>query len=161
MKMQWLVALSLIAFVTPSMAQKVYTWTAEDGSTVYSDQPPPPGVTGQEFTPSTSTVVEQNRAQRSRLLRESRDISRRTDEKIRRRENLQQELQAARQALADAREALESGLAPQPGELRRNVSGGTWRDEAYFERVKGLERKVAEAEARVAELSEQLERVSR
>lgn len=161
MKMQWWVALGLMALAASAAAQEVYTWTAEDGSTVFSDQPPPSGVTGQSFTPSTPTVVEQDRVQRSRLLRQSREISRRTDEKIRRRDEVRKELQEARKALADAQQALEAGREPQAGERKRIVGGGTRLGEAYFQRLEGLERRIADAQARVDELNVQLQRLGR
>lgn len=60
-----------------------------------------------------------------------------------------QEVTAAEAALAVSKRRLELGKEPLPGERRGLAGGGSRLTEDYEQRVAGLEREVADAEARV------------
>lgn len=60
-----------------------------------------------------------------------------------------QEVSAAESALAVAKRRLELGREPLPGERRGLAGGGSRLSEEYEQRIAGLEREVADAEARV------------
>lgn len=138
--------LLVFALLTPAAAQTVYRYVTPDGRTVFSDQPvpgaklqgtvtppaPPSGPTGpvEGRTPTaTDKPPADNRAQR---LREA-----------------TQEVEAATQALAQARTTLETGKEPLPGERTGTAGGGSRLNDAYWARQTANEQAVARAQSRL------------
>lgn len=56
---------------------------------------------------------------------------------------------SAQKELAQSQKALQEGRTPLPGERKGKVGGGSRLDEAYFQRLRGLERSVEQARLRL------------
>jgi Domain of unknown function (DUF4124) len=138
--------LLLFALLAPAAAQTVYRYVTPDGRTIFSDQPVPGAKLQGTVTPPAppsgpSGAVEgrkpaapdapaaDNRAQRLRAAT--------------------QEVEAATQALAQARARLDTGKEPLPGERTGTAGGGSRLNEDYDARQAANQRAVADAEARL------------
>ena len=139
--------LLLFALLAPAAAQTVYRYVTPDGRTIFSDQPvpgaklqgtvtppaPPAGPTGpvegRRVPPVTDAPAADNRAQRLRAAT--------------------QEVEAATQALAQARTRLETGKEPLPGERTGTAGGGSRLNDDYWARQAANEQAVAQAQARL------------
>ena len=139
--------LLLFALLAPAAAQTVYRYVTPDGRTIFSDQPvpgaklqgtvtppaQPSGPTGpgesRRVPPATDAPAADNRAQR---LREA-----------------TQQVDAATQALAQARARLADGKEPLEGERTGTASGGSRLNDAYWARQAANEKGVADAQARL------------
>jgi hypothetical protein len=139
--------LVLLAFTLTAAAQTVYRYVTPDGRTVFSDQPvpgaklqgtvappaPPSGtpapapVDGR--TPSAAAKTDEGRAQRLRTATA--------------------EVEAATQALAQAKAQLQSGKEPLPGERTGTAGGGSRLNDAYWARQQANEQAVAKAQSRL------------
>jgi hypothetical protein len=145
--MRFAALLVLAALAVPAAAQTVYRYVTPDGRTIFSDQPvpgaklqgtvappaPPSGAPApapvESRTPSPAQPAGDTRAQR---LREA-----------------TQEVEAATQALAQARAQLEAGKEPLPGERTGTAGGGSRLNDAYWARQATNEQAVAKAQARL------------
>jgi hypothetical protein len=138
--------LLLFALLAPAAAQTVYRYVTPDGRTIFSDQPVPGAKLQGTVTPpappagagapvesrmpvATDKPPADNRAQR---LREA-----------------TVEVEAATQALAQARARLDTGKEPLPGERTGTAGGGSRLNEAYWARQAANEQAVAQAQARL------------
>jgi len=138
--------LLLFALLAPAAAQTVYRYVTPDGRTIFSDQPVPGAklqgtVTPPVQSPGAGAPVESrmpvatdkppadNRAQR---LREA-----------------TQEVEAATQALAQARAQLDTGKEPLPGERTGTAGGGSRLNDSYWARQTTNEQAVARAQSRL------------
>jgi hypothetical protein len=136
----------LFALLAPAAAQTVYRYVTPDGRTIFSDQPVPGAklqgtVTPPAQPPGAGAPVENrmplatekppadNRAQRLRVAT--------------------QEVDAATQALAQARAQLASGKEPLEGERTGTAGGGSRLNDAYWARQAANEQAVAKAQARL------------
>jgi hypothetical protein len=143
--MRFAALLVLAAVAVPAAAQTVYRYVTPDGRTIFSDQPvpgarlqgtvappaPPSGAPApvESRTPPPAQPAGDTRAQR---LREA-----------------TQEMEAATQALAQARAQLEAGKEPLPGERTGTAGGGSRLNDAYWARQAANEAAVAKAQARL------------
>jgi hypothetical protein len=138
--------LLIFALLAPAAAQTVYRYVTPDGRTIFSDQPVPGAKLQGTVTPpaqpagagapvesrmpvATDKPPADNRAQR---LREA-----------------TVEVEAATQALAQARARLDTGKEPLPGERTGTAGGGSRLNEAYWARQAANEQAVAQAQARL------------
>jgi hypothetical protein len=139
--------LLVFALLAPAAAQTVYRYVTPDGRTIFSDQPvpgaklqgtvtppaPPSGATGpvegRRIPPAPDAPAADNRAQRLRVAT--------------------QEVEAATQALAQARAQLAAGKEPLEGERTGTASGGSRLNDAYWARQAANEQAVANAQARL------------
>ncbi len=161
--MKKIIALSLLlGIATSAGAETLYQWRDEDGSVVYSDEPPPAGtgpvrvITLPDAPPRPAPAPAASGGERDESGAAS-DYR----ERIARREALKKELARARKALEEARKALEQGQEPQPGERAGTAGGGSRLLPAYFDRIERLKARVAEAEKRVEELQKALRKARR
>jgi hypothetical protein len=136
--------LVLFALLAPAAAQTVYRYVTPDGRTIFSDQPVPGAklqgtVTPPVQSPGAGPVegrkppapdpAADNRAQRLRAATE--------------------EVEAATQALAQARARLETGKEPLPGERTGTAGGGSRLNDEYWARQAANEQAVARAQSRL------------
>jgi hypothetical protein len=138
--------LLVFALLAPAAAQTVYRYVTPDGRTIFSDKPVPGATLQGTVTPpappsgagapvesrmpvATDKPPADNRAQR---LREA-----------------TQEVEAATQALAQARTQLETGKEPLPGERTGTAGGGSRLNDAYWARQTANEQAVARAQSRL------------
>jgi hypothetical protein len=143
--MRFATFLLLLALAAPAAAQTVYRYVTPDGRTIFSDQPvpgaklqgtvtppvQPSGPTGpvEGRKPPVTDPAADNRAQRLRAATE--------------------EVEAATQALAQARTRLETGKEPLPGERTGTAGGGSRLNDDYWARQASNEQAVAQAQARL------------
>ena len=132
----------------PVSAQVVYKHVMPDGRIIYSDQPlkgaseskavdmPPPP------TPTDRAAAQQRNADESRKRKE---LEGRLDERRNKLDAADTRVAAARKGIEVAERALEVGREPLPGERSGNVGATSRLNEAYFQRVAGLEKAVADA----------------
>jgi hypothetical protein len=151
--------LTLLAVAAaPAFAQMAYKSTMPDGRVIYGDKPEPgarkveqisvaaprtsPGAAaggsrGEEGSPNDQgRVKQQEEAARAR----SAD-----------REQRQQRVREAEQALKTAEDAKRAGEEPLPGERIGTAGGGSRLTDEYFERQKQLEQRVEEARRELSE----------
>jgi len=139
--------LLIFAFALPAAAQTVYRYVTPDGRTIFSDQPvpgatrqgtvapPPPPATQpapapvESRTPAAVGKADETRAQRLRQATA--------------------EVDAATQALAQARLQLTGGKEPLPGERTGTAGGGNRLNEAYWARQADNENAVKRAQERL------------
>ena len=135
-----LIALALAA--TTAQGQAVFRSVMPDGSVVYGDKPAPGAKEAKEVSLPPPNIAKpppvRQRAPASASKPNPLDIA---DDAVK----------TAQRNLQTAKAALETGNEPRPGE-RIGTAGGTSRlTEAYFERIKSLEKAVATAQKQLDE----------
>jgi hypothetical protein len=137
-------------------AATIYKVRMPDGSILFTDSPPagakileerastpPPRQSGQAAPPRTADRPSQPAAAPAA------GPGRGTDGEPRTLDTAMAEISDAERALAVARRKLETGREPLPGERIGTANGRSRLSPEYEDRIAGLEREVAEAEARV------------
>ena len=122
-------------------AQGVYRSVMPDGRVIYGDKPAPGAKESRKVdvsspniaTPGPSGGLSSPTPQQQAL--DTADAS----------------IKSAQQELDNAKAALEAGREPQPGERIGIAGGGSRLNEAYEQRIKGLEDAVAAAQKRLDE----------
>jgi len=122
-------------------AQGVYRSVMPDGRVIYGDKPAPGAKESRKVdvsspniaTPGPSGGLNSPTPQQQAL--DTADAS----------------IKSAQQELDNAKAALEAGREPQPGERIGIAGGGSRLNEAYEQRIKGLEDAVAAAQKRLDE----------
>jgi hypothetical protein len=132
---------------------RIYKVRLPDGRILFTDRPPPGAkiLSEQEVTPpaadapapsgqgdAVTPLQQQGAAAQSRLRERAAEVDRAFAA-----------VQGAERELERARQALEQGRAPQPGEMIGTARGRVRPSPAFEERVAGLERAVAEAEQKL------------
>ena len=129
-------------------AQVVYKHVMPDGRIIYSDQPlkgaseskavdlPPPP------TDAERAAAQQRKADEGRKRKE---LEGRLDERRNKLDAADARVAAARKGIEAAERALEAGREPQAGERNGNVGATSRLNDAYFLRIAGLEKAVADA----------------
>jgi hypothetical protein len=136
----------------------IYKVRMPDGSILFTDSPPagakileerastsPPRQSGQAAPPRTADRPSQPAA--APVAGAGRSAG--TDGEPRTLDAAMAEITDAERALAVARRKLEAGREPLPGERLGTANGRSRLSPEYEDRIAGLEREVAEAEARV------------
>jgi len=120
--------------------QPVYRSTMPDGRVIYGDKPAPGATQSQqvELPPLTTIPSEMPEGPRARASSSSEAIDR-----------ADAEIVDAKQALDQAKAALEAGREPLPGERLGTASGGSRLSDAYFARIQSLENAVKAAQQRL------------
>jgi hypothetical protein len=132
---------------------RIYKVRLPDGRILFTDRPPPGAkiLSEQEVAPpaadtpapsgqgdAVTPLQQQGAAAQSRLRERAAEVDRAFAA-----------VQGAERELERARQALEQGRAPQPGEMIGTARGRVRPSPAFEERVAGLERAVAEAEQKL------------
>ena len=145
-----LLLVASLAFSGVVAAQTIYKVQTPDGSILFTDSPP-----------AGSTILEEravkpvSKPAKTTSNAPSRPITLPGSvvpvaPKVNSLDTTMQEIAAAETAVQVAKRRLELGREPQPGERLGLAGGGTRLSPDYEARVAGLEREVAEAEARLA-----------
>jgi flagellar motility protein MotE (MotC chaperone) len=142
-------AAALLCAVLPAAAQQVYKHVLPDGRVIYSDEPQqPPGAKSKaiDVPPPPSEADKRKAQQRAREeARKRQEVDDRLDARRKRLDNAERELEAARKSLADAEAELERGREPLPGERSGNVGPNSRLNEGYWARQAENERAVESA----------------
>jgi hypothetical protein len=143
---QFVCCLVALWALASAAAQTLYKSTMPDGRIVYGDKPVPGAVKVEPVKTDTSpTGVQVSPA------REAGFVKQMEAERLKR-EQEQDSLRAAEQALRDAEAALVAGQEPWPGERIGTAGGASRLTDAYWERQKSLEQAVAQARREVERL---------
>jgi Domain of unknown function (DUF4124) len=134
----------------PAVAQKLQKYVTPDGKTVYSDRPIPGARLVDEIAPPPpvdpkAAADAQNRAKDDAQKAQAAGAKRAEGDKAAQQQN------DAAAALARAKEQLEKGKEPLPGERIGTAGGKSRLTDAYWERQRANEQAVQDAEARVKE----------
>src|SRR4029450_7537038 len=133
-------------------AQTIYKVQMPDGSVLFTDTPPPEAKILEEREtkptpkPATKGVL---RPTPAGVPGTSGEVAKPAAAKERALDTTVNEISAAESALTAAKRRLELGREPLPGERLGLAGGGSRLSPEYEARIAGLEREVAEAEARV------------
>ena len=138
--MKWAACAIVLALVAgAACAQGVYRSVMPDGRVIYGDKPAPGAKESRQVdvsSPNIATPVPAGEVSSPTSQRQALDAA---DDQVK----------SARQELDSARAALEAGREPQPGERIGIAGGGSRLNEAYQQRIKGLEDAVAAAQKRL------------
>jgi len=155
-----IVALAVFICSAAAAQDRIYKVQLPDGRILFTDTPPPGAKIVSERDvppPPPAPPPAPNREQQLRALRQQADEA---GERSRDRSaQLQQAFTAVQQAEADvetARQQLQAGREPQPGERIGTARGGTRLSPAYEQRIAGLEGAVLAAEQRLAKARSEL-----
>ena len=147
-----------VVFALPSLgvAQTIYKVQMPDGSIMFTDAPPPGGKVLEERsakpTPKPATSAATAPARPIVLPGTGHDPSTPMPPPTKRPNALDaamQDIAAAETAVQVAKRRLELGREPLPGERLGLAGGGSRLSPDYEARIAGLEREVADAEARL------------
>ena len=132
-------------------ADTIYRSISPDGEVTYSSQPLPGARESKEIV-IESLSPEQRRAGML-LRRQDKALSAEVNARLQSLESewhqVDREIVSAQKALAEAERALRKGRTPLPGERRGNVGGGSRLTDAYFQRLRQIETRVAQAKERL------------
>jgi hypothetical protein len=150
-----LLVATMVAASGQAMSQTVYKHIDKDGKVYYSDKPP-----AKDDPKGKKIDVDTKRNVIPPLARKSGETKSGDEERVEQRLNTQNqlmaELEAAKALVAQAKEALEAGKTPQEedwttvGGGQRGQAARRMLNENYHDRVAGLERALAKAEAELA-----------
>jgi hypothetical protein len=141
----------LIAMAAPAVAATIYKVEMPDGSILFTDTPPQGAKILEERDASRSQppAVRAPTATPRPLPGMSSEPASANAPKARPIDAAIQEIESAERALQVAKRRLELGREPLPGERLGLAGGGSRLSPEYEARVAGLEKEVADAEARL------------
>lgn len=142
-------AAAVLCVALPAAAQQVYKHVLPDGRVIYTDQPQQ-GAGAKSKTidvpPPPSEADKRKAQQRAQEdARKRQEVDNRLNARRKRLDNAERELEAARKSLADAEANLERGREPLPGERTGNVGPTSRLNEGYWARQTENERAVESA----------------
>ena len=140
-----LAALALGVAAAPALAQKMQKYITPDGKTVYSDHPIPGARLVGEVAPPPPVDPSAAAAARTRAQQASEAADAAAAKRAEGGGTQQQ--QDAADTLAKAKERLEKGKEPLPGERTGTAGGGSRLNEQYWARQRANEQSVKDAEA--------------
>ena len=138
--------LLVFALLAPAAAQTVYRYVTPDGRTIFSDQPVPGAKLQGTVTPPAPPSGAGAPVERRTPVATDKPPA---DNRAQRLREATQEVEAATQALAQARAQLAAGKEPLEGERTGTASGGSRLNDAYWARQAANEQAVANAQARL------------
>lgn len=138
--------LLFFALLAPAAAQTVYRYVTPDGRTIFSDQPVPGAKLQGTVTPPVQSPGASGPGEGRRPAATDKAP---TDNRAQRLRAATEEVEAATQALAQARAQLAAGKEPLEGERTGTASGGSRLNDSYWARQTSNEQAVARAQARL------------
>jgi hypothetical protein len=144
---------------------KIYKVRLPDGRILFTDQPPPGAqVISETDAPAPSPEPPPaSAAKRDSQAGTLQQRAARTDEQLRDKsaqiDKAFADVQTAERELQGAKQQLEQGRAPLPGEMLGTARGGVRAGPAYQERIAKLEQAVVAAEQKLAKAREELNAV--
>ena len=145
----------LFGLASAVAAQTVYRYITPDGRTIFSDQPVPgaklQGTVAPPAPPSAAPAPAPSGAPAPALsgAPAAAPAERPGDARLQRLRDATAEVEAATQALAQARAQLDAGKEPLPGERTGTATGGSRLNDAYWARQAANEQAVKDAQARL------------
>lgn len=144
------IALACALGAGSALAQKVQKYRTPDGRIIYSDTPVPGARLVDEIAPPPPPDPKAVEAARAAAQKQGEKTDKAVEQRIEQRSQARNEVQAAETALQKAKEALERGREPLPGERLGTATTGKSRlTDEYFARQRANEAAVAEAQARL------------
>lgn len=143
-----LVALAIGLAAAPVLAQTMQKYVTPDGKTVYSDHPIPGARLVGEIAPPPPVDPSAAAAAKARAKQEAEAANAAAARRSGASQGAQQQ-QSAAEELARAKERLENGKEPLPGERTGTAGGGSRLNEQYWARQRANEKAVKDAEARL------------
>jgi len=158
------VAILAAALCAGAAAQeKIYKVRLPDGRILFTDRPPAGAKIVSEIEvpppPPESPAVSASREGRGSAEQQAANAEARLRERAGDVDRAFANVQAAERELQAARQALEQGRAPQPGEMIATAQGRVRQSPAYLDRIAGLEKDVAAAEQKLARAREEMNAV--
>lgn len=143
---------------------KIYKVRLPDGRILFTDRPPAGAqiLSEREAPPPPADVParpQQGDAASASLQKQAADADARLRARSADIDRAYAAVQAAERELEQAKQALEQGQAPQPGEMVSTARGRVHYGPAYRDRLAGLEKAVAAAEQNLAKAREGLNAV--
>jgi hypothetical protein len=143
-----LIATAFCLAVAPALGQKMQKYVTPDGKTVYSDRPIPGARLVEEIAPAppvdpNAAAAAQARAREDAARANAAATKRATGNQA------SQKQEDAATALARAKENLEKGKEPLPGERIGTAGGKSRLTDEYWARQRANEQAVKDAEARL------------
>lgn len=128
-------------WIAPGLhAQTLYEWRDANGTVVYSQLPPEPGVPGPVREVVLPELPAPQRAAAARMLVQSGPPAQ--DARRRAVEQADARVQRAIDALQQAERALRQGQEPEPGERQGLANGHSRLTSAYYERLADLQGRI-------------------
>ncbi|MGB8433924.1 MAG: DUF4124 domain-containing protein [Burkholderiales bacterium] len=143
-----IIALAFAAAALPAAAQTMQKYVTPDGKTVYSDRPIPGARLVDQIAPPPPVDPKAAAAAQARA-KENAERANASATKRAESGNTAQTREDAAAALARAKEQLEKGKEPLPGERLGTAGGGSRLTDAYWARQRANEEAVKNAEARL------------
>jgi hypothetical protein len=143
---------------------KIYKVRLPDGRILFTDRPPPGAkiVSEREIPPPSPEAPArpgQGEAGPTPVQKQAADTESRLRERAAEVDKAFAAVQAAERELEQAKQALEQGRAPEPGEMIGTARGRVHYGPGYQERLAGLEKAVTAAEQKLAKAREDLNAV--
>ncbi len=142
------IALAFAAAALPAAGQTMQKYVTPDGKTVYSDRPIPGARLVDQIAPPPPVDPQAAAAAQARAKEEAQKANASATKRAEGGTTTQTQEDAAA-ALARAKEQLEKGKEPLPGERLGTASGGSRLTDAYWARQRANEQAVKNAEARL------------
>lgn len=143
-----LVTLALGLGAATVLGQNMQKYITPDGRTVYSDHPIPGARLVGEVAPPPPVDPSAAAAAKARAKQEA-EAANAAAAKRQGGSGAAQQQQSAAEALAKAKERLETGKEPLPGERTGTAGGGSRLNDQYWARQRANEQAVKDAEARL------------
>ena len=157
-----LAILALIAVSGAATAQALYKYTDKDGKVTYSDRVPKPGEKAELVkTDSNVNVMSAPANKVGGVTQRLEDVNARSRAREARGDQLNDEVNAAKAKLEQAKKALEDGREPSPEERQivvRKDGNSVLRKPEYYERIAVLEAAVKQAEENLGKAEEKFRR---
>ena len=150
-RMNWPLLALLVLAASPVAAQTAYKSTMPDGRVIYGDGPIPGARKVEKISVAAPRVGDSQGGgagggeDRSAEQTRAKQVDDATRARIAEREERQQRVRDAEEALRAAETAKLNGEEPLAGERIGNAGGGTRLSEEYFQRQKQLEEEVQKA----------------
>ena len=157
-----LTSLALTAVSVAATAQSLYKYTDKNGKVTYSDKVPKPGDKAELIkTDSNVNVISAPANKVDGVTQRLEDVNARSKAREARGDQLNDEVNAAKAKLAQAKKTLEAGREPSPEERQivvRKDGNSVLRKPEYYERIAALEAAVKQAEENLAKAEEKFRR---
>ena len=155
--------LSALLCAGAAAQDKIYKVRLPDGRILFTDRPPAGAkILSEQEMPPPSPVQPARSGQGDAvtpLQQRAADAEARLRERAAEVDRAFAAVQAAERELEQAKQALEQGQAPLPGEMIGTARGRVQPSPAYHERIAGLEKAVAEAEQKLGKARNDLNAV--
>lgn len=149
------IGILILPLATLAEEAKTYRWKADDGSVMFSAEPPPEGVAAEEIKIRPAEPIERT-VDRQRVIQNSRKISVELEQKFKLRDALKKKLGKAKKDLAQAKKNFVDNEAPRAGEMQKLSGGGGRLTQAYYERRAAEAAEITKLEQEMNEIKKEI-----